>query len=590
MAPDFSPVASDQYDSRRPIRTLFHLAGQPWWRYAAIVLLFAAKHTPQVLLPVAMGFIIDELSRSRYVFAEPWFVVTAAVVLLQNIPSHIAFTALMSSALRRLEWRLRALVVHRLQQLSLTFHDNAQSGRLQAKVLRDVEQIFTMCQVASTTVLVAAFTLVFAMVNTMIKTPEVALFFLLAVPLAVWFDRAFRRPLMEKQHAFRAGVEAMSARMAEMVEMIPITRAHGVEAQEIDSINEHLGTVFLRGRQLDLFTGAFQALLWVSVIAVNLSATAFAGYLSWRGRISLGDVVMYSAFYQMLLGSVQMLLGVIPAVTQGVESIRSIDEVLACPDLEQNEGKARVDRVEGSLAFEGVSFTYPGSREPAVSDFSLTIAPGECVAFVGESGSGKSTLMSLAIGFVRPTAGRILLDGRDMEELDLRGYRDFLAVVPQRVVLMSASIRANVTYGFDEPLDDRRVREALEAANAMEFIEPLPDGLDTVIGERGAKLSGGQAQRISVARALIRDPRVIILDEATSALDVMSEALVQEALERLMKHRTTLIVAHRLSTVRKATRIVVMKGGRCLETGSPAELLASKGAFHAFHALQEGLR
>ncbi len=318
----------------------------------------------------------------------------------------------------------------------------------------------------------------------------------------------------------------------------------------------------------------------------ELECTAFAAYLSWRGTISLGDVVMYSAFYQMLLGSVQTLLGVIPAVALGTESIRSIDEILECPDLERNEGKARVGAVDGRLTFEDVSFTYPEFRTRAVADFSLDVKPGECVAFVGESGSGKSTLMRLAIGFVRPTAGRILLDGRDMEELDLRDYRDFIAVVPQRVVLMSATIRANVTYGLDEQHDDLKVREVLEAANAMEFVEELPNGLDTVIGERGAKLSGGEAQRISLARALILDPRLIILDEATSSLDVVSEALVQEAVDRLVKNRTTLIVAHRLSTVRDATRIVVMRRGRCIETGSPADLIEAKGEFHKLQALQ----
>jgi ATP-binding cassette subfamily B protein len=281
-----------------------------------------------------------------------------------------------------------------------------------------------------------------------------------------------------------------------------------------------------------------------------------------------------------------LVLGVIPVVTQGVESIRSIDEVLGCADLERNEGKTRVHNVEGALRFDHVSFTYPGSRDPAVADFSLTIQPGECVAFVGESGAGKSTLMSLVIGFLRPTAGRILLDGRDMETLDLRDYREFIAVVPQRVVLMSGTIRANVAYGLDDPHDDRRVREALEAANALEFVDRFPDGLDTIIGERGAKLSGGQAQRIAVARALIRDPRLIVLDEATSSLDAASEALVQGALERLVKNRTTLIVAHRLSTVRTATRIVVMKAGCGGEIGSAAELLEVNGALPRLHGLQ----
>lgn len=552
-----------------------------------MVVLFSVKHTPQLLLPVATGYVVDGLTASRYVFAEPWFVALCAVLLLQNIPTSMAFTALMSRALRRLELRLRALITHRLQQLSITFHDNAHSGRLQAKVLRDVEVVFNMAQQAASTGLTAGLTLVFAIVWTLAKAPVVVVFFLAAVPAGVWFERLLRRPLARRQHAFRSGVEAMSARVAEMVAMIPVTRAHGVESYEIDSVAEHLDEVFERGRRLDLTAGVFHAVLWVSIVTVNLMATAFSAYLCWRGRITLGDVVMYSAFYQMLLGAAQLLLGAAPAIAQGIESMRSIDEVLECAELERNERRYRVDRVDGGFQFEHVSFTYPGARAPAIADLSLAIEPGECVAFVGESGSGKSTLMSLAIGFVRPTSGRIRLDGRDMETLDLRRYREFIAVVPQRVVLMSGTVRANVTYGLDDGLDDRRVRAALDAANALEFVEQMPAGLDTLIGERGARLSAGQAQRIAVARALIREPRLIILDEATSSLDLVSEALLQQALERLMKGRTTLVVAHRLSTVRKADRIVALHRGRVTEVGSPAELLSAGGAFHQLHALQQ---
>lgn len=573
-----------RYDSRRPVATLFRLADMPWWRYAALVALFCLKHAPLLLLPVALGYIVDQLGRSRFVFAEWWFVALVAAVLLQNVPSHLAFTRLLSHALRRIEFRLRALLTERLQQLSIAFHDNAESGRIQSKVLRDVESIYAMCQAVAHTVLIAGVTWLFAMTSTLVKAPVVAVFFAASVPLALWFGRTFRRPLAARQHEFRAGVEAMSARVAQMVEMIPVTRAHGVEDREMAAVSQQLDTVLLQGRQLDTANGLFQASLWVGVTAISLTATAFAGYLSWRGRISIGDVVMYSAFYQMLLGSVQALLGTVPTVTQGLEAFRSINEILERDDLERNAGKAPVTRVDGALVFERVSFLYPGSRTPAVDEISLSISPGECIAFVGESGSGKSTLMRLAIGLARPTRGRLLLDGRDMNTLDLRGYRRFIAVVSQRTVLMAGTIRANLTYGLDD-MHEEALRQALAAANALEFVEQLPQGLDTLIGERGARLSGGEAQRLAMARALIRDPRLIILDEATSALDLRNESLIQEATHRLMANRTTLIVAHRLSTIRRATRVVVMQQGRCIESGTPGELLARDGVFRRLHLL-----
>ncbi|MEU0034819.1 ATP-binding cassette domain-containing protein, partial [Streptomyces sp. NPDC006333] len=252
------------------------------------------------------------------------------------------------------------------------------------------------------------------------------------------------------------------------------------------------------------------------------------------------------------------------------------------PELEDNEGRTEVASVRGAVTFEGVGHAYDGGRA-AVRDFTLAVSPGETIALVGASGAGKSTVLNLVIGFIRPTSGRLLLDGADMNTLDLRTYRRFVSVVPQESILFDGTVRENVAYGMDDA-GDAAVRRALRDANALEFVDRLPQGLDTVVGEHGARLSGGQRQRLAIARALIRDPRVLILDEATSALDTRSEALVQEALGRLLRGRTTFVVAHRLSTIRGADRIVVMDDGLVREVGSHEELLRREGAYTALHS------
>jgi len=285
---------------------------------------------------------------------------------------------------------------------------------------------------------------------------------------------------------------------------------------------------------------------------------------------------MLSGFFNTISGTVMGLVNSMPMLTRGFESIRSMGEVLECPDLEQNRGKTRISEVGGEFLFDNVSFVYPNKTDqPALDGFNLHVPAGISVAVVGASGSGKSTLMSMILGFHRPSSGRILLDGRDMNEMDLRSYRRFLAVVSQDTLLFPGTVRDNVLYGA-AGVPDAKLRQALIDAHAWEFVEKLPRGVDTVVGERGSTLSGGQRQRLAIARALVRDPRILILDEATSALDAGSESLVQDALNRLLHGRTTFIVAHRLSTTRKADVMIAMDAGRVVEVGTPAEVIESR--------------
>ena len=235
-----------------------------------------------------------------------------------------------------------------------------------------------------------------------------------------------------------------------------------------------------------------------------------------------------------------------------------------------------------------MSFSYPDTDEDVLKDLSMRVKQGETVAIVGGSGSGKTTMLNLLIGFMLPKEGQLLVDGKDISEINLKTYRRFLSVVPQMPLLFTGTLRDNIIYGMDG-VTEEQLQEAVKAANLADMVSKLPQGLDTMLEEHGANLSGGQRQRIAIARAIIRDPQVILLDEATSALDVISEKEIQEALQRLQKNRTTFIVAHRLSTVKNADRIAVLSAGKIVEEGSYTELMEKKGIFYHMESLQVSL-
>lgn len=482
---------------------------------------------------------------------------------------------------------LRSALCTRMQQLSIGYHSRVSAGVLQAKVVRDVETVEQMVQQTAEQGLGALTVLTGGLVIIAVRTPEFVPVFLVVVPVAAVLVDRLRARLRTHNEDFRHEVETLSSRVTEMTRLIPVTRAHGLEGKALRRMDGTLSRLLTSGMRLDLLNGRFGSLAWVLLNVIGVLVLTGAALISYYGvwGVSAGDVVMLSAFLTTLTNSTTTLTGLAPVITKGLESVRSVGEVLQAPELEDNEGKSELTALHGSVTFEDVGYSYDDGSA-AVRDFTLSVTPGETVALVGASGAGKSTVLSLVIGFIRPTSGRVLLDGTDMNSLDLRTYRRFVSVVPQESILFDGTIRENVAYGMEDEADEETVRAALRDANALEFVERLPQGLHTLVGERGARLSGGQKQRLAIARALIRDPKVLVLDEATSALDTRSEALVQQALARLLRGRTTFVVAHRLSTVRGADRIVVMGEGRILETGTHDELLHRGGAYTELHSGQ----
>jgi ATP-binding cassette subfamily B protein len=575
------------YSSSKPIRTLFSLLNRPWYFYANTILVQIIKHSPAWALPFLIARVINTLSDPGVFPVSQTMIYFGVVALLivQNIPTHTLFISMLSGAVRDLERTLRSVLMTRLQQLSIAFHDRTESGRLQAKVLRDVEQVQMFCMQIGDSGTTAVLSFLFAVIVTAVRQPLMLFLFVLLAPLIIGLRTLFQRRITERNSAFRSEVERMAAEVTEMLNMLPVVRAHGLEEEASIRMEAHFGAVNERGRRLDVINAIFGSSAFV---VFQLSMVLGLGIMSWfcrKGWISVGDVVLYQSMFSMIVMSVSGLLTLYPQLARGIESIRSIGEVLECPDVEHNRGRHSIDTMSGAVNFENISFRYEEGKAAGVYDGSLDVASGECIALVGPSGAGKSTLMQLLIGFRRPQKGRILFDGQDMETLDMRTVRRLMSVVPQETILFSGSIRENIIYGLSD-ISDEKLNEVLVAANLTELVSGLPEGLDTRIGEDGAMLSGGQRQRIAIARALIRDPRILVLDEATSALDVVSEKKVQEAIECAVQNRTTFIVAHRLSTIRRADRIVVMKEGRIAEIGSYEELLAQRGLFFEMQQLQ----
>ncbi len=584
-------AACYQKHGKHSVRVLLEFYRGQYHKFLLSTLFFLLKHSPALLSPLLIANVVNGVieggeagSRAIFINVGIWL-----GLLSIHLPANWIHNQLKSRVIRNTEAGLRAALVRKLQELSIPYHTGSQSGRLQSKIMRDVEAVETLSSQLFVNLLNIVMNLVITLSITAVKNRLILVFFILVAPVAAGAVVAFRAKIHRENRSFRQGMEETSARVMEMVEMVPVARAHALEDKEAARISALLEETANRGYRLDMVQAHFGAVSWVVFQVFQVVCLAVSGFMAMSGLIKGGDVTFYQSSFTTVVNQFSALINLLPILTKGLESVSSIGEVLSSDEIEENEGKEELLSLRGEYAFKQVSFSYPGSSKEVLHGLDFTVKQGETIALVGESGSGKTTILNMLIGFILPSGGQLMLDGKDMKGLNLRTYRRFLSVVPQTPVLFTGTVRENITYGL-EHVSEEQIAQAVEAANLSEVVKRLPQGLDTMIEEHGANLSGGQRQRISIARALIRNPQVIILDEATSALDSISESEIQEALERLTKGRTTFIVAHRLSTVRGADRILVIGQGRIREQGSYQELMAKKGEFYQMEQLQRMVR
>lgn len=551
------------------------------------VVLFAIKHSPVWILPIATANIINIATDPPEDAAKR--ILTQVVIMvaayMQNILTNYLHTFLYARAIRNVERDLRSTLVRKLQQLSISYHNEMQSGRLQSKIMRDVEQIEALSSQIFISILSIIINITVAFAVVVSKSLTVFLFFIGTIPVAVCIIVTFRSRIKSYNKEFRKDMEETSVHVMEMIEMIPVTRAHALEERETNKMDLHLHNVAKSGLRLDMIQSYFSSISWVAFQVFQVLCLGFTGYLASRGKISVGEVVMYQTYFNSIVAYVSNMITLLPTIAKGLESVDSIGDVLLCHDVEDYSGKRKLKSIQGEISFEDAGFQYRSGESPVIEHLDLKIKQGETVAFVGESGAGKTTILNMVIGFIHATEGRVLIDGQDMEDIDLRSYRSNIAVVPQMPILFSGTIRENITYGQDE-ISDESLMEVIRSADLEDLISQLPDGVDTMVTEHGSNLSGGQRQRISIARAFIRDPKILILDEATSALDSISEEKIRIATDNLIRKRTTLIVAHRLSTIKNADYIAVIGDGGLKEVGTYDELMEKKGEFYKLRQLQ----
>jgi len=553
----------------RPYKTLVV------WGFVCLVASVALELAPPLVWKVVVDDVIVRRRVRALLPAVLWLTaIQGATVLLSAVR-----TRLLESVGQRFTFDLRNTLYAKLSYQSLAFYNEARTGDLMSRLSSDVDAVQEVVIRGTDSVVANALRLVGVSIIFCSLNLKLGLATLLPIVLVGFFLKAFNGRVKAVYKAARAQLGAVNTRLQDNLTGIRIIKSFAREREEIDGfqavnrryLQDNLDAIKLRAT-------FFPFVRWLASFG-NTITIGYGAYLILHGQFTLGGLIAYRGYGRYFFGPIDDLTQINDTVQRAVAAGTRLFDVLDAPvSLSDAPNAPDLPPIDGAICFDRVSFAYKPGASPVLEDLTLRIAPGQTAALVGESGAGKSTIFALVSRFWDPDTGAVSVDNHDLRGVTQHSLRRQMASVQQDTFLFAASVRDNIRYARPEA-SDSDVEASARAANAHDFIQGLPQGYDTTIGERGVKLSGGQRQRLSVARAFLADPRILLLDEATSAVEPESERIIQDAIERLMRGRTTILAAHRLSTVRKADVIFVLSRGRLAEQGTHESLLRENGLY-----------
>ncbi|MBU5214143.1 ABC transporter ATP-binding protein [Heyndrickxia oleronia] len=549
------------------------------------------KFAIPLLIPVIIQYVIDDIVTNQHLSVDEKtskLLITMSimlgvfVVLRPPIEFYRQYFAQWTSS--KILYDIRDRLFTHLQKLSFKFYSNTRAGEVISRVINDVEQTKDFVITGLMNVWLDAATIIIAVSIMFTMDVPLTLVSLIVFPLYAISVKYFFGNLRKFTRVRSQALAEVQGYLHERVQGMPVIKSFAIEDTEQERFRVHNSNFLDKALQHTRWTAkAFSVVNTLTDIA-PLIVIGFAGYQAIHGNLSIGTMAAFIAYIDRLYSPLRRLVNSGTTLTQSIASMDRVFELMDEKyDIDDAPDAIECKNVKGDISFEHVNFAYNENELSVLKDIQLHVRAGETIALVGMSGGGKSSLVSLIPRFYDVTSGKILLDGTDIRDFKVRSLRDKIGMVLQDNILFSESVRLNILLGKPDATEEEII-QAAKAANAHEFIMNLPEGYDTKVGERGVKLSGGQKQRIAIARVFLKNPPILILDEATSALDLESEHLIQEALEKLAKDRTTFIVAHRLSTITHADRIVLIEHGEIVEIGPHEELMEKQG--HYFNLFQ----
>ncbi|MCZ8515054.1 ABC transporter ATP-binding protein [Paenibacillus filicis] len=559
---------------------------KPYWKLVILtVVIGMIKFGIPLTLPLIMKYVVDDLLLSSLPAAVKMqkliYIMLGAAVLFVVVRAPIEYLRQYYAQLTtsRILYDLRNRLYEHIQKLSLRYYQNHKTGEIISRMINDAEQTKSIVETGMMNVWLDLFTLSIAIGFMFHMDFKLTLVSIAVLPFYALSVKKLYRKLRIFTKSRSQALAEMQGYLFERVNGIPVIKSFTLEEAEKEKFGGKNNVFLQKALALTKWNALTNAIINTLTDLAPLFVLFYGGYQVIQGHITLGAFVAFFAYLDRLYSPLRRLVNSSTELTQASASLERVVELMNEPyDIMDSPKAKNVEKVKGKIVFDQVRFRYESSTDWVLKDIRLTINEGETVAFVGMSGGGKSSLISLIPRFYDIQMGTILLDDKDIKDITIRSLRSQIGMVLQDNILFSGSVRENILFG-NPKASMEEILSAARAANAHDFIMSLPNEYETEIGERGVKLSGGQKQRIAIARVFLKNPRILILDEATSALDLESEHLIQESLEQLAKDRTTLIVAHRLSTITHADQIVLIEHGEITEKGTHEELMLKHGAY-----------